>query len=82
MTKEDIVLNKSATTASMGAEVVAGVVGDTVGAFRDALGFKAKNSSPNVTNKVAKKCTSCGATISGSSGHIVQCSYCDADQQL
>jgi len=32
--------------------------------------------------KITKKCTSCGAQLSGFKGQIARCRYCDSDQQL
>jgi hypothetical protein len=32
--------------------------------------------------KIARKCTSCGAPISGTKGQIVRCQYCDTEQRL
>jgi len=82
VTGADIIFEESVNTVSVGAEMVAGVLGDTVGAFKDALGFKSKKTSTDVVDKVAKKCSFCGAAISGNKGQIIRCLYCNADQLL
>ena len=79
---EDITVDASATTATIGTEMLAGALGGTVNAFKDALGFKSKQSPTESIENVARKCGSCGAMVSGKQGQIVRCSYCDADQQL
>lgn len=79
---EDLEISVSAKTAIPGTEMIADALGGTVDAFKDALGFKSKKSSTESIEKIAKKCSSCGATISGKKGQLVHCSYCDADQQL
>jgi hypothetical protein len=63
-------------------EIITDTLGDTVDAFKSALGFNTKKSSTIPIEKTTKKCNSCGATISGKKGQVVRCSYCDADQQL
>jgi hypothetical protein len=62
---------------------IGALAGKTVGALSDTLGKKAPEIPARVSNeKVARKCTSCGAPISGIKEQIVRCQYCDADQQL
>jgi len=82
VTGEDVEINVSAKTAIPGTEMIADALGGTVDAFKGALGFKSKKSSIESIEKTAKKCSSCGAMVSGKKGQIVRCSYCDADQQL
>jgi hypothetical protein len=79
---EDVEINISAKTAIPGTEMLAEALGGTVDAFKNALGFKSKQSTVESVEKVAKKCNSCGAMVSGKKGQIVRCSYCDADPQL
>ena len=82
VTGEDVEVSASATTATIGTEMIADALGGTVNAFKGALGFKSKQSSAESVEKAAKKCTSCGASISGNKGQIIRCPYCDADQQI
>ncbi len=67
----------------------AGAIRDTVGAFKDALGFKGdtKKGSTGSTAKVepentTKKCMGCMAPLSGKKGSYVKCKYCDTEQTL
>ncbi|MDH6365146.1 hypothetical protein M2139_002170 [Enterococcus sp. PF1-24] len=80
------------------ADQFAGTLEETVDRFKETFSVLAEKSifTPNGTvtsapkrkrrgaqeEKVAKKCTSCGAPISGNSGKIVHCKYCDSQQQL
>ena len=83
VTGEDVEINTSTSSAIPGTEIIADMLGGTVDAFKGAFGFKSKKSSTDTTNeKVAKKCSSCGASISGKTGQVIRCPYCDADQQL
>ncbi|MDR1978054.1 MAG: hypothetical protein LBQ42_04905 [Synergistaceae bacterium] len=43
---------------------------------------KATSAKPAHPEKIARKCSSCGAPISGTKGQRVRCKYCDSDQQL
>ncbi|HEX4442070.1 MAG TPA: hypothetical protein VHZ81_00725 [Galbitalea sp.] len=61
-----------------GAAIIAETLKDTVNTFKKSFGLTTKNPDP----QVAKKCTSCGAPISGVSGQVVRCQYCDSSQQL
>jgi hypothetical protein len=61
-----------------GVAYVAGSLKDTFGAVRTSLGL----DSGSRTAQVAGKCAACGAPISGHTGDVVRCSYCDSDQQL
>jgi len=82
VTGEDLEINVPVKTAIPGTEMIADALGGTVDAFKGALGFKPKKSSIEAIEKVARKCSFCGAPVSGKKGQIVRCSYCDADQQL
>ena len=83
ITGENVEVNVSAKTAIPGTEMIAGALGGTVDAFKGALGFKSnKPASTELNEKVAIKCISCGASVSGNKGRVVRCSYCDTDQQL
>jgi len=67
-----------------------------LGAFREVgnelkgiIGIKSKKQTQQqpkqqkaVSEKVALKCASCGAPLSGVKGRIVRCRYCDSDQKL
>jgi hypothetical protein len=67
-----------------GAEKVAGVVKDTVGVFRDVLGYKSKDAVATAAAAVpvAGDCVSCGAPVAGIRGQAIICSYCDTANQL
>ena len=82
VTGQDVEINVSTKTAIPGTEMIADALGGTVDAFKGAFGFGSKKSSTESDEKVAKKCSSCGATISGKKGQIIRCSYCDDNQQL
>lgn len=74
-------IDMAVNSTSAGVEVIAGTIKDTFDTFKGTLGIKSKNNDEMPT-KVAKKCSSCGASISGIEGQIVCCQYCDSDQQL
>lgn len=74
-------IDTSVSPAMAAAAVIAGTIKDTFDTFKGALRVKSKNNNETPT-KAAKKCSSCGASISGIKGQIVRCQYCDADQQL
>ena len=61
-----------------GVAAVAGSLKDTFGAVKSSLGLES-GSKPK---PVAGKCTSCGAPVSGKSGGVVRCRYCDSNQQM
>ena len=60
-----------------GAELVAGVLKDTLGVFTAKLGSKS-----NAPVKVAGRCAACGAPLEGFQGQTVTCQYCGSTQQL
>jgi len=62
-----------------GAAYAAETLKGTVDTFKHAFGMKSGSPNPE---KGARKCTSCGASISGVIGRVVRCPYCDSDQQL
>lgn len=64
-----------------GAEYFAETIKGTVDIFKGVMGISLKNSS-EVTTQVAKKCTSCGAPLSGIKGQITSCHYCDSEYHL
>jgi hypothetical protein len=67
------------TYAIPGADLVAGVLKDTMSVFRAKRGGKDESSAPTA---VSSKCTSCGAPVSGFKGRPITCDYCGAAQQL
>ena len=75
-------ITNSTKTAAIGTKMIANALGGTVDAIKGALGLNSKKYTSWQAEKMAKKCSYCGATISGNSGQIVRCSYCDGDQQL
>jgi len=60
-----------------GADLVAGALKDTLGAFRSKL-----SAQPETFVTVATKCVSCGAPLSGVRAQKITCAYCLVDQQL
>ena len=82
LTGADVSSNNTAKTAAIGTEMIANAFGDTVDAFKGALGIKTTKTSTEHMEKTARKCCYCGAAISGNTGKIARCSYCDGDQQL
>lgn len=56
------------------------------GVFGEMIKSKTANNSNSELSqksiKVSKKCTGCGAPISGNSNKIIKCSYCDTDNHL
>jgi hypothetical protein len=67
-----------------GAEKVTEVMKDTVGVFRDVLGYKSKDAVATAAAAVpvAGDCVSCGAPVAGIRGQAIICSYCDTANQL
>ncbi len=72
------VKNYSNKNVAKAAEVLKG----TVNVFKDVLGVKDIQQNVIANEKVAKKCTSCSALISGIKDQITVCEYCDTVQQL
>ena len=73
----EVEFNNTDSKAIPGAEFVAETVKDTFEAFRGVFGKKGPDEE-----RVAKYCTSCGASISGIKGRVVRCQYCNSEQQL
>ncbi|WP_368262768.1 hypothetical protein [Clostridium disporicum] len=64
-------------------EVMVGAIKDTFDTVKGVFGIKPKSEkSSKESEKVVKKCSYCGAPISGTKGQVVSCEYCDAEQQL
>lgn len=59
-----------------GADYVAGALKDTFDVFKGRFGSQSK------IEKVASKCSACGAPISGTRGQLSVCEYCQTAQQL
>lgn len=74
-------VNTSPSMAITGVEYISEALKGTMDTFKDTLGIKPKSNIEMPTKEV-KKCSYCGAPISGTKGQIVHCQYCDADQQL
>ena len=62
-----------------GAAYVAETLRDTLDTVKRSLRLKSENSD---VERVARACTSCGASISGVAGRVVRCEFCNSDQQL
>lgn len=77
VTGEELPESSRTGMALPGSEMVAGVLKDTFGVFKARLG-------PQLAafTKVARKCGSCGAPISGNQGQAIACEYCGSIQQL
>jgi hypothetical protein len=61
-----------------GMAYVAGTLKDTFGAVKTSLGLDLGSRS----GQAAGKCAACGAPLSGHTGAVIRCQYCDSDQQL
>lgn len=75
VTGEEAPVQQASGMALPGAELVAGVLSDTLGVFKSRLSSK-------VPVKVAGKCRSCGAPVTGFQGQAINCEYCGSAQQL
>lgn len=51
-------------------------------AIKGKFGIETKNQGHQSIEKVVKKCTACGASVTGQSGQIIRCQYCDTNIQL
>lgn len=78
--EEDIYEVKNYTI--MGAALAAEVLKDTVNVFKDAFGVKNNKQTNQPIERIARKCTACGAPVSGLKGQVISCEYCDSDQQI
>ncbi|WP_233200509.1 hypothetical protein [Cryobacterium sp. M15] len=77
VTGQDAPAQQASVMALPGAELIAGVLKDTLGVFRSKLG--SKSGAPM---KGAGKCRACGAPMTGYQGQTVTCEYCSSAQQL
>ncbi|MFC5930349.1 hypothetical protein [Cryobacterium melibiosiphilum] len=59
-----------------GADYIAGALKDTLDVFKGRFGSKPK------IERIAGKCSACGAPISGTRGQLSTCEYCQTAQQL
>lgn len=75
---------KVMSPSASAAELAAGAMKDTVGAFKDAFGLRSKTelAAAAAAVPIAGSCARCGAPISGIRGQAVTCDYCDSDTQL
>jgi hypothetical protein len=69
---------------SSGAEKATQLMKDSVGALKDAVGYKsrAELAAAAAAIPVAGDCVSCGAPVSGIRGQGMICGYCDTVNQL
>lgn len=78
----------SAASVSMalpGTEDLADALRDTVSQFRNAFGVGVAGTraeAPPPPVRVSSKCLSCGASISGITGTVAKCRYCDTESKL
>jgi hypothetical protein len=77
----EIDIDSTPSTAIPGAEMVAETLKGTVDAFKGTFGIKSRKDK-NTSENVVAKCNSCGATISGKTGQVVNCPYCGTVEQL
>ena len=77
VTGEEAPAQPNSGMALPGAEMVAGVLKDTLGVFKSKLGSKAE-----APVRVASKCRGCGAPVAGFQGQAITCEYCGSAQQL
>lgn len=77
VTGEQAPTHQAGAMAVPGAEMVAGVLRDTLGVFKTRLGSK-----PASPMKAAGKCGGCGAPVTGLQGQTTTCEYCGSAQQL
>lgn len=77
VTGQDTSNQPASSMALPGAELVAGVLKDTLGVFKSKLGSKSETPV-----KVADNCRACGAQLTGLQGQSITCEYCGSAQQL
>lgn len=78
---EDVGASAFVATPISEVEIIADAVGGVVDAFKGALGLQQKSVAESIERSI-KKCSSCGAPISGAKGKTVRCSYCDIEQKI
>ena len=71
VTGQEVGINNTVKTTS---GIVADALSGTVDAFKGAFGIGPKNTTAF--------CGACGAQISGKTGQLAKCPYCNAQQQL
>ena len=81
LTGDEADMNLSSKKGIPEIEILADAVGETVGALKNALGI-GKKAPPAPTEVIAKKCESCGASISGRKGKSARCAYCGNSQTM
>lgn len=64
-------------SAIPGVDFIANTLKETASVFMKSFGIKMNQPEP-----VTTKCGNCGAPISGLSGQVVKCSYCDTSIKL
>lgn len=77
VTGEEATQQAPAGKAVPGAEMVAGMLRDTLGVFKSKMG-----PAVEAPAKVAAKCRSCGAPLTGLQGRAATCEYCGSAQQM
>lgn len=71
-----------AKTDSTDSELFTEALKDTFSSIKEVIGSKSKTQDVKKVERVAEKCTSCGAVISGIKGNVYKCQYCETDQKL
>jgi hypothetical protein len=77
VTGQEAPAQRASSMALPGAELVAGVLNDTLGVFKSKFG-----SGSRVPVKIASECRGCGAPLAGFQSQAITCVYCDSVQQL
>jgi len=70
---------KAPGRALPGTGAVAETLRDTFSHFKSSFGGGAAAAAPQ---RMSSKCSGCGASISGMSGTVVKCQYCDSESRL
>lgn len=66
-----------------GMDVLSEKIKETADTLKNTFGINFnKPSSKNASERVTKKCIACAAPISGNSGEMIHCKYCDTDQVI
>lgn len=81
----DVEVDNSPSVPILGTEAITSVIKGTTEAFKDAFGFKSEKSNGSTSDlpeKVAIKCSYCGAPVSGSKNQVTRCLYCNSEHKL
>lgn len=83
VTGDGTAAGSSASKALPGTGAVAETLRDTFSQFKGVLGGGAVDPKAHgQPARASSKCSSCGATISGFTGTVAKCQYCDSESKL